>query len=353
MKLIETISLKSTIKYTSITVAICATVIGATILMTNLSFPEERGQGGYDATSSTINEKEFLNDVASTGNDLTTSEIPFESSKSKKSFEESVAASNNKQESAALLEESTEFNLSYISYRVKAKDIIGNIAQEFNVTSDSILSLNNINNARGLQIGQYLKIPTMSGILYTTKKVDESIKTIAEKYNVDSEKFASVNHVSVDKSFAVGTTLFIPDAKMDWATVQEINGDLFKKPIKAKWYKSSSFGWRSSPFTGTRSYHSGIDMACPTGTTIYAALAGTVTSTGYSSTYGNYVIITHHSGYKTLYGHMSAILCVKGQHVNQNTRIGKVGSTGLSTGPHLHFTVYKNNAAVNPAILWN
>jgi murein DD-endopeptidase MepM/ murein hydrolase activator NlpD len=94
-------------------------------------------------------------------------------------------------------------------------------------------------------------------------------------------------------------------------------------------------------------------MACPTGTNIYAALPGKVTATGYNSTYGNYVIIAHHSGYKTLYGHMSAILCHKGNYVTQDTRIGRVGSTGMSTGPHLHFTVFKNNKQVNPENLWN
>ena len=94
-------------------------------------------------------------------------------------------------------------------------------------------------------------------------------------------------------------------------------------------------------------------MACPMGTNIYAALPGKVTATGYNATYGNYVIIAHHSGYKTLYGHMSAILCHSGQYVTQDSRIGKVGSTGLSTGPHLHFTVFKNNKQVNPENLWN
>ena len=94
-------------------------------------------------------------------------------------------------------------------------------------------------------------------------------------------------------------------------------------------------------------------MACPMGTLIYAALPGKVTSTGYNATSGNYVIIAHHSGYKTLYGHMSAILCHSGQYVTQDSRIGKVGSTGLSTGPHLHFTVFKNGKQVNPENLWN
>ena len=80
--------------------------------------------------------------------------------------------------------------------------------------------------------------------------------------------------------------------------------------------------------------------------------AGLSESTGFNNVYGNYVIISHHSGYKSLYGHMSAVLVSRGQYVTTNTRIGKVGSTGMSTGPHLHFTVYKFGKTVNPAALW-
>lgn len=85
---------------------------------------------------------------------------------------------------------------------------------------------------------------------------------------------------------------------------------------------------------------------------MYAALGGTVTSAGFNNVYGNYIIITHHSCYKTLYGHLSAILVTRGQYVDTNTRIGRVGSTGMSTGPHLHFTVYKFGKTVNPLGLW-
>ena len=243
--------------------------------------------------------------------------------------------------------------LSYAAYRVKPGDMIGIIAQENGITEDTIISVNNIRSSRLLQIGTYLKIPSMPGILYTVRKNGESVESIAEKYKIDADKCATVNNLALEDSLTAGTTLFVPDAEMDWVTRQEINGDLFKKPIHARWYLTSRWGWRASPFTGARSYHSGVDMACPQGTNIFAAMDGKVTSTGYNATYGNYVIITHHSGYQTLYGHMSAILTVRGKHVSANTVIGKVGSTGLSTGPHLHFTIYKNGKTVNPQNLWN
>lgn len=240
-----------------------------------------------------------------------------------------------------------ELSLTYQTYRVKSGDMIGFIADKYDVTQDTIISINNIKQSRLIQVGQYLKIPSMPGILYTTKTKGETPSTIAEKYKVDAEKCALVNNISIDTELESGLQLFVPDAQLDWATRQEINGDLFRKPLHSRYYLSSYYGWRDSPFnTGKRSFHTGIDMACSTGTPIYPAMDGVVTAAGYNSTYGNYVIVQHHSGYKTLYGHMSKITCRKGNFVYTTTQIGKVGSTGLSTGPHLHFTVYKDRKSV-------
>lgn len=256
-------------------------------------------------------------------------------------------------EDSSGLEPVEQTELSYFVYRVKQGDMIGILAEAFNVTQDTIISANSIKQSRLIQIGQYLKIPSMPGILYTVRNDGETIEKIASSYSISAEKCASVNKVGFSDSLKAGTSLFLPDAKLDWVTRQEINGDLFVRPLKAWYYISSPFGWRDSPITGNRSYHGGIDMAALKGTKIYAALAGRVTFAGWSDTYGNYVIVTHHSGYKTLYGHMDTIKVTKGQNVTTETVLGLVGSTGMSTGPHLHFTVYKNDVAVNPASLWN
>ena len=244
--------------------------------------------------------------------------------------------------------------ITYQTYRVKSGDMIGFIADEFNVTQDTIISVNNIKQSRLIQPGQYLKIPSMPGIIYTVKKTGETPSTIAEKYEINAEKCALVNNLATNSVLNAGTSLFVPDAELDWATRQEINGDLFHKPLHARYWLSSPYGWRDSPFSsGKRTFHGGLDMAVAQGTPIYAALDGVVSAAGYNATYGNYVIITHHSGYKTLYGHMSSINCKKGNFVYTNTMIGRVGSTGMSTGPHLHFTVYKNGKTVNPSLLIN
>ena len=91
-----------------------------------------------------------------------------------------------------------------------------------------------------------------------------------------------------------------------------------------------------------------MDFACPTGTPIHAAMSGTVVKSDFNNLYGNYVIIQHHDGYQTLYGHMNKSLVQKGKKVTQGDKIGLVGNTGWSTGSHLHLSVYKNNKPIDP-----
>jgi murein DD-endopeptidase MepM/ murein hydrolase activator NlpD len=242
-------------------------------------------------------------------------------------------------------------DLYYTAYTVRQGDIITQIAADHNVSQDAIISLNKLKNTRSIQIGKILKIPSINGILYTVKKGDTP-ESIADKYSISLEKVALVNSIS-DNVIKAGSVLFLPDAKLDRVTIQEINGDLFRRPLHDGYYISSRYGWRDNPFYGSRTFHNGMDMATYRGAPIYAALDGVVVDTGYDVTYGNYVIISHHSGYQTLYGHMNTIIAHVGQRVTTTTRIGLVGNTGQSTGPHLHFTVYKNHSTLNPAALLN
>jgi len=119
-------------------------------------------------------------------------------------------------------------------------------------------------------------------------------------------------------------------------------------PISGNFRQSSGFGNRKDPFSGSRAFHAGLDFAAPTGTTVFAAGAGKVTFVGQKSGYGNVVEVTHKGGLITRYGHLSGFLSEEGQAVNTGTPIAKVGSTGRSTGPHLHFEVRKNDAAIDP-----
>ena len=111
---------------------------------------------------------------------------------------------------------------------------------------------------------------------------------------------------------------------------------------------TSEFGYRRDPFTGQTKGHSGMDLAVPTGTSIRAALPGTVTISQYSSSYGYYVMIDHGGGLSTLYAHNSKLLVTVGQTVNAGDIVSLSGSTGRSTGPHLHFEVRVNGERTNP-----
>ena len=111
---------------------------------------------------------------------------------------------------------------------------------------------------------------------------------------------------------------------------------------------TSKYGYRTHPVTGKYKLHTGIDLRASKGTNIYAAKAGTVVTAEYSSSWGNYVILSHGGGYTSLYAHMTKMNVKVGQTVKQGQVIGTVGSTGWSTGAHLHFELRKNNSSYNP-----
>lgn len=111
---------------------------------------------------------------------------------------------------------------------------------------------------------------------------------------------------------------------------------------------TSYFGYRSSPTAGASTYHQGLDIGASHGSSIWAAASGTVTTASYSSAMGNYVVISHGNGVSTVYEHCSALYVSAGDYVSQGTTIAAVGSTGISTGAHLHFGVSVGGSYVNP-----
>ena len=128
------------------------------------------------------------------------------------------------------------------------------------------------------------------------------------------------------------------------------SGESFMFPLDYSGYVcvTSSYGYRVHPITGNYTMHNGVDLAAYQGTAIYATKSGYVTTATYNYAYGNYVTINHMDGFSSLYGHMTYFVVSEGDFVSQGQVIGYVGSTGYSTGPHLHFTVYYNGDTVNP-----
>ncbi|MBU1305116.1 MAG: M23 family metallopeptidase [Alphaproteobacteria bacterium] len=152
----------------------------------------------------------------------------------------------------------------------------------------------------------------------------------------------------VDDANAVMTALVRYKAARDG-----IDGAPVHMPITGNFHRSSGFGNRTDPFSGGRAFHSGLDFAAPAGSTVLSAGKGIVSFVGERSGYGKTVEVTHPNGLVTRYGHLSAYIAVEGQSVNTGTPIAKVGSTGRSTGPHLHFEVRKNDVAINPQTFLN
>ena len=231
------------------------------------------------------------------------------------------------------------------TYKVKKGDSVSKIAAAFSVSMDAVIASNNITNARSLREAQVLRIPNMDGIPYTVKNGD-SLSKISKDMGVPLEAILDANDIQSDKINA-GMSLFIPGARMKREELKMALGELFIYPLRGA-RLSSPFGWRDDPFTGVRSYHAAIDLSAPLGTSIKAAMDGKVSAQGYNGTYGNYIIISHSGGLQTMYAHMNTFSAKKGDQVSQGTLIGTVGSTGYSTGPHLHFAVFKNGRAVNP-----
>lgn len=240
---------------------------------------------------------------------------------------------------------STPKPLGYQPYTIAKGDMIGEIANRFGLTQDTLLSVNGIKNARLIQIGRTINIPNQDGILHVFKKSD-TLSALAEKYEIEEEGIRIANGI-IEGEPKAGEPVFLPSARLARIDLQEINGDLFRWPVRGG-AVSSRYGWRTSPFTGAKQFHSGLDIAAPHGSPLRAAMAGRVSATGFDVNSGNYVVIAHHSGYRTFYGHMDVIRVKTGDYIDEGQRIGDVGSTGLSTGSHVHFTVFKNGVTVNP-----
>jgi murein DD-endopeptidase MepM/ murein hydrolase activator NlpD len=120
-----------------------------------------------------------------------------------------------------------------------------------------------------------------------------------------------------------------------------------RSPIAAA-FNSSSYGWRLDPFNGHKAFHEGLDFTADTGTAIYAAAGGIVSAAGQTPDYGKIVKIDHGSGLETRYAHASQLLVKVGDRVEKGQKVAEVGSTGRSTGPHLHYEIRLNGNALDP-----
>ncbi|MFP4482264.1 MAG: peptidoglycan DD-metalloendopeptidase family protein [Thermovirgaceae bacterium] len=236
-------------------------------------------------------------------------------------------------------------------YTVSDGDSLWSIANSFNLDINTLFGCNDLKNPNYLRVGTTLRIPNQDGVFYKTKKGDTLAK-IASKYGLPVEAIREVNGFE-GTNLAAGKELFLPGAKPVASVYNVAKGSSgssvsagFRWPLSGR--ITSGYGWRRHPFTQRRDFHTGIDIKGPTGRIIRASKAGRVVYSGWMGGYGRVVVIDHGKDYSTLYAHCSSLLVRKGQRVSAGQAIGKVGSSGRATGPHLHFEVRYKNKAMNP-----
>ena len=249
-------------------------------------------------------------------------------------------------------------------YVVRQGDTLASVAALFKVSVSTILGANTIKN-NTIHEGQELIILPVTGIEHTIQK-GETLAGLAKKFNSDVGDIMAYNALSGDADLVAGSMIIIPNGEISPAASAVSSGTAKVKTKIVKTVKKfvgaklrgvggpdlgDYYAWPVAGGIITQSLHGfdAVDIGAPTGTTMYAAAAGTVIialqNGAWNGGYGNYIVIQHDNGTQTLYGHASRVLVSPGDQVSQGEVIGKVGRTGESTGPHLHFEV---RGAKNP-----
>jgi murein DD-endopeptidase MepM/ murein hydrolase activator NlpD len=229
--------------------------------------------------------------------------------------------------------------LTIYRYVPNEEDSINSLAARCSIPASSLASLNRISNSSMLEAGKPMLIPSAPG-LFVPKEPQSDIEILLASRRFPPDDSAEIEINGVD-------FYFFPGKDYDTTERAFFLNTGFRFPLRSD-RLTSSFGMRQNPITGNTVLHQGIDLAAPAGTEVYAAGDGVVTETGYDSIYGNYVIIKHNNNWASLYGHLQRVGTTLRTNVRSGTLIGWVGSTGQSTGPHLHFELRQNGKAQDP-----
>ena len=241
-----------------------------------------------------------------------------------------------------------------IVYVVEGGDTLSDIGNKFKISIDALRYVNNLSDLAYLKVGQEVVIPPVAGLIHKVASGD-SLQSIATKYDVPSQAIADFNYILDTSKLAVGTELVIPGAKVPEPVVIPTVPAIIRLGPAVD--TSASKGWCMWPTTVRiisqyfSWYHNGLDIATPWGSSppLFACAGGTVTRAGWDPWgLGLHVRIDHGNGYETVYGHMARIDVSYGERVSKGESIGIMGSTGRSTGPHVHFTINYKGTPQNP-----
>ncbi len=240
-----------------------------------------------------------------------------------------------------------------INYTVEEGDTVSTIADKFGITPETIRWQNNLSGDK-IKVGQSLEILPVAGISHKVQKGD-TVYSIAKKYDIDPQPIVNYpfNTFMNDETFelAVGQTVIVPGG-IKPSEIPTAPRTRFITPDAGTVVASGNFVWPTSGRITQNFvwYHQGLDIANRESPSVLAADSGTVVIAGWidSYGYGNRVMIDHGNGFRTLYAHLSSISVRVGQSVARGNVIGRMGSTGRSTGIHLHFEVIRNGVHINP-----
>lgn len=227
---------------------------------------------------------------------------------------------------------------------------LSEIASRYSVSVEAIVGANpDLSSLDRLPTGVELLIPPRAGLVVKLSEITD-LPAIFEEYGVSPLEVARANDIRNLSDIQAGMLLFLPEVEPTVAL--ERLARVREEELRYIWPlhgRITSYFGRRNLGLGTSNFHRGIDVAAPTGTPVYAARSGTVVFSGWSTSgYGYLIRIRHMGGDETWYGHFSTLLASVGDHVGQGEAIGLVGSTGISTGPHLHFELHEAGSAVDP-----
>ncbi|PIP75727.1 hypothetical protein COW86_02125, partial [Candidatus Kuenenbacteria bacterium CG22_combo_CG10-13_8_21_14_all_39_9] len=232
-------------------------------------------------------------------------------------------------------------------YLVQSGDTISGIAKKFGISINTILWENNLSLSSYINPGDKLNILPVTGIAYVIQSGD-TLSAIAKKYGTTIEKILASNNLESAGSIKARQKIIIPDGQLGYSAPARTRS-IYASSSGA--LSANNFLWPSNSKRITQYYswrHLAIDIGAQLGTPIYAARAGRIERAGWSTGYGYNIIINHGGGVKTLYAHASKLYVQHGDQVEQGEIIGAVGSSGWSTGPHVHFEIIINGSKVNP-----
>ncbi len=243
-----------------------------------------------------------------------------------------------------------------IDYEVQSGDTISSIAKKFGISTDTIKWANNLTNLNQVKPGDILKILPVTGVSHAVKSGD-SLASVAKKYSAEEQAIMDFpfNDVPDDFSLKIGQLLIVPDGSPPEVIAPKPKPQYLAQGPSSPAYSAPGGGTFIWPTGGSITqyfawYHPGVDIANRTAPGVSASDGGRVIVAGWpdSSGYGNRVIIDHGNGYTSLYAHLSNIYVSPGDSVSRGQLIGQMGSTGRSTGKHLHLEIHFKGVAINP-----